>query len=940
MAAASFNQTSFLGGVWSQRMQGRVDDPRYRRALNVARNCLPTEEGALPRRPGMEYVNTTRSGVAGRLIPFHGEANTSYAMEFTNGHVRVLNGIDGVVFNAAPISVTSISTATPAVATVTPAQTWATGDQIEFFIGVAADAAKYPSDYNVLKLRKFTITRLTSTTFSLADAITNASIVGAAVNTPAPTVTLVASRVLDVATPWSAGAWANLRSVQNQDFAVLLHPDTPPYTFTLDATLVTGSATLEASNLIDGPYKDADLSGAFLSPVYPDLSQPNIVDFYINFPAWDADFAYGIDQVALGSNTTCYVSLVDNNLGHDPVSDAGVHWAATDRAQINDISGFTSADLGRCVRVKSEPLEWAIATTYDTDDTVLYNGEYYVSVKDANLGTQPDTDVTAWLVTTSLSAASWTWGKIIAVASSNPYFRLQILGAALLYGSETPYEAIISQFRFGLYGGGGGEGYPTCGVYHQGRLWLGGAVPNRFDASNSNQFFDFTPTGPDGTIADNNSIAAVLNSAKKYTVLWMESISKGILVGTLDGEWLIHASALNDPISPTSIQAHEVTSYGCLNAIPVKTGLSIAFIQKHGRKILEMLPGNAPDQYSAPNIATAARHLTKSGVAELAYHEEPVPVIWARKNDGTISGITYRRTSPFASEDPNFAAWFEVDLGGDLVAESICTMARMSAVDDISSETLATVVYSASTGLRYVTLMTPLGEEDATIYDAWFLDNARAPYGMLVTTSGGASGMRAYGLWHLEGKVVDCFIGGLDCGTATVGSGSVFVAFGSDADAAFTLANMQGLSALNLDYGKATATFSAGAGATAYTIPAIFGQTYTTVGQTLRPGTAEETGARNGPPLAKTRRAHIYAAHFLNTVTGTLRIGTRSNTLRPVVFKSPGGSAYTKKDLFSGVFQNTLEDDYSFNSMLYWEISRPYPATLLQIGAFLHTQDQ
>ena len=51
MGAASFQQTSFLGGEISQFYQGRTDQPGYRSSLNVCRNGLPIETGAWVRRP-------------------------------------------------------------------------------------------------------------------------------------------------------------------------------------------------------------------------------------------------------------------------------------------------------------------------------------------------------------------------------------------------------------------------------------------------------------------------------------------------------------------------------------------------------------------------------------------------------------------------------------------------------------------------------------------------------------------------------------------------------------------------------------------------------------------------------------------------------------------------------------------------------------------------
>jgi hypothetical protein len=123
-----------------------------------------------------------------------------------------------------------------------------------------------------------------------------------------------------------------------------------------------------------------------------------------------------------------------------------------------------------------------------------------------------------------------------------------------------------------------------------------------------------------------------------------------------------------------------------------------------------------------------------------------------------------------------------------------------------------------------------------------------------------------------------------------------------------------------------------------YLIPACVGTTYTSQGQRLRPLEQIDTGARNGPAVGKTRRNHRAAFLFLNAVG--LKMGTLFTKLRSILFKSPGGTAYVDNQLYSGVFSDTITDDYSYDGMIGWQITRPYPATVLANEGFLDTQDR
>ena len=126
---------------------------------------------------------------------------------------------------------------------------------------------------------------------------------------------------------------------------------------------------------------------------------------------------------------------------------------------------------------------------------------------------------------------------------------------------------------------------------------------------------------------------------------------------------------------------------------------------------------------------------------------------------------------------------------------------------------------------------------------------------------------------------------------------------------------------------------------TTYAAPAIVGYYFTTQCQGLRALGPQESGAANGPSLAKTRRQHMYGVLLWRTSTD-LQVGTDFNFMHSTNLKTPGGTPYQRSQLFSGVQWDTLDDLYSFDSQIAWQISSAYPATVLAIGNFLHTQDR
>jgi hypothetical protein len=481
-----------------------------------------------------------------------------------------------------------------------------------------------------------------------------------------------------------------------------------------------------------------------------------------------------------------------------------------------------------------------------------------------------------------------------AAAGSGNSVQVQLRGDPLLYTSA------ISVWRLGVFSLGGI--YPTNGTYNDGRLWLSGHLSNRLDASRPGKPFDFSPTEPDGTVTDGNAIGYTLNGPSTNPIHWMRQTQEGIMVGTRAGEWLVRGQS-DSKITATSIKADQVSALGSEDVEPIGAGHTTAFVQRYGRKLVEYFPDASAGKFGAQNIAKNARHLTKDGIDELAFQQEPAPVIWMRRGDNAIVGLTYKRETLGMSRPPEFMGWHQHDFGDDHLVTSI----TVGPSDDGNLDALTLVSFDAVDGYFYVSTLAQVFEEDADMPDAQCLDHALTP-----TDARVASGVLTLsGLWALNGKEdVTVFAAGYDLGEFTVTNGQI----------AITLANVN----RSYDFDSDD--------------PILVGYEYESKGQLLRPSTREDTGARNGPPFGKTRRAHRYAGLF--QTTKQVYFGTDFTTMRPAKFVSAGGRELTDLQTFSGVFSEPLEDGYTFDSMLAWKATGPYPAAIMQLGTFLQTQDR
>ena len=405
MAQATYAIQNFLGGEISSFSQGRFDKPDYRVSLNVCLNAFPAEIGPWVRRPGSQFASTTRGGAPGRVIKFDFEQATPYTIEFTDSFLRFRNGAALVTTNDSQI-VVSVSAANPAVVQTTSATNWATGNTLIF---------SSPST-PLLENRQLIATKVDATHFSLADAISGLAIDGSTLGTIAAGATV--SRVQELATGYVGAEWGNLRAVQAETTDILLTSGVAPQALTV-ATLPSSTAdavfALNPAIFNDGPYLDPFVNGVQATPG----ATSGIVAITLGFAAFSATTAY-----AAGSFTTAggvnYVSLKDQNVGQTPAS-SPTFWAPSSAsAAINNGQGFLGSDIGRLVRLFSEPPLWTVTATYATGAVVTYNptglpgASTYWQALGGSTGKPPGSDLTSWQLVPQ-GAAIWTWGKITSL---------------------------------------------------------------------------------------------------------------------------------------------------------------------------------------------------------------------------------------------------------------------------------------------------------------------------------------------------------------------------------------------------------------------------------------------------------------------------------------------------------------------------------------------
>lgn len=436
-------------------------------------------------------------------------------------------------------------------------------------------------------------------------------------------------------------------------------------------------------------------------------------------------------------------------------------------------------------------------------------------------------------------------------------------------------------WRMGLWGTK--NGYPTAVTFHEDRLVFGGVpgFPQRIDGSNSGDYMNFAPSDADGVIAASNAYSFTLNSNDVNLVRWLTSDEKGLLVGTVGGEWVIKGASSTEALSATNVSAKRTTSFGSADIQAVQAGKAALFLQRANRKIREMIYNYDIDGHKAVDLSVFSEHITEGGINQTTHQREPQSILWMVRADGKLVGMNYSQDL-----DGLKVGWHAHTLGGvsdtggnPAIVESVCAIA---APDGLRDE-LYLVVKRRINGAtkRFLEVMTKAFDASVATEDAWYVDCGLKYDSTPATTISGLS--------HLEGQTVKIWADGVEHAERTVTSGAI--------------------------------TLSAAASVV------IVGLNIRSRGKML----PLEAGAADGTALGKTRRTHRVGV-LLHRTQG-FKLGMSFDDLYQIDFG-------TGDDLFTGVISENVNADYDFYNQICWEQTGPSPGTILAIMPQMVTQDR
>lgn len=463
------------------------------------------------------------------------------------------------------------------------------------------------------------------------------------------------------------------------------------------------------------------------------------------------------------------------------------------------------------------------------------------------------------------NGSTWGWGKIASYVSTTQV-TVDIVSA---------FAATSANATWALGQWSDTTGWPQSVGFYEDRLWFGGTAtgPQTMVASISGAYETFSPTQKDATVIADSGLSYTISTDDVNDIKWF-SAGKVLSVLTGSAEFTVSASNLNEAITPTNIKVVRETTKGCNDARPVRIDSAALFVQASGRKVREYAYNFQTDSFQAPDMTVLSDRITRSGIVDMDYQQEPYNIVWVVLASGLLIALTYNR-------EQEIVGWHRHPLGGTNV--KVKSVGSIPSPDGTSNELWLlverTINGATAVAIEYLTPEVDY-ETAADKADAFFVDCG--------LTYEGASTSTISGLSHLIGETV-----------SILGDGAV------QPDKV-----VSGGGTVTLDYPVTKANI---------------GLKYKSSFLSVR----WEAGGNFGTAQGKTGRIHRLALRFLESLG--CKYGPSSGRLEELQFRTPSMSMGSSPDLFTGDKVVSFPGDYGTDRQVYLETEQPYPCTVLGI---------
>lgn len=759
----------------------RVDLERMRLAAEEQTNFLPLATGPAFLRPGLEYLGSTDGNAAARLEEFVYGATDAVLMEFTNTSMRVWIDDDPITRPAVTAAVTSgtFSASTDWTLTATDGATCTiSGGYLNMTASARGSVASATqtvavNEQNTEHALRIVVNRgpvtfrcgsssggdeyieetiLETGTHSLAFTPTTANFYikfesrNRALKR-VDSITVEASGVMELPTPWAAADLHKLRLAQSADVVFVACEGYRPQRIERRAA--------RSWSVVD--YKSDT------GPFFPTRS----VDARLKASVTEGNGTLTSDKAFFRPGHVGALFRLRSDGGIDQTSTIAAEASYTEPVRVSGVSGFVagvseastrerlirytitgtwSGTISLLKSTKGEDIgytknyiryEQPVSASLDTSVAITTNVDYYLNDISDNeiawfkLGFEAG-NYTSGSASIQVRYGGWDGAGVCRVTgyTSSMQVDIEVL-------SPMGNTAYTEYWQEGMWSDL--NGWPSGVEFYDGRLWWAGL--DRLWGTVSDDFtnFDEDYEGDAGPI--NRSIA----TGGINTTQWLVGLQR-LLIGTDGAVVAAKSSSLDEPVTPTSLTLRDISSLGVASVDAVKIDSRGLCVERAGKAVMELVYDATQSDYRATQLSKLTTELFADGVKEIAVQRRPETRIWIITETGGCICCVYE-------PDQEVMAFIPIETDGTFESVAVLPATTQDRVYFVVNRTIN------SATVRYVEKMALDSEVRPStlckIMDAFVTGTAGSPTTTLAVGT------------HLQGETVVVWANGVPVETST-----------------------------------------------------------------------------------------------------------------------------------------------------------------------------
>lgn len=208
------------------------------------------------------------------------------------------------------------------------------------------------------------------------------------------------------------------------------------------------------------------------------------------------------------------------------------------------------------------------------------------------------------------------------------------------------------------------RGYPVTVEFFEGRQFYAGTSYRPLSIWGSKiQDYENMEIGT----LDDEPVTYTVDSGPQNMIRWMVG-QDVLLIGTSGAEWKLGSSDPAEGLTPTNpIKPKRQTVYGSEEIQAILLANVILFVDRQGRRVRGaqyIFEKGEAGGYDAPDYTMLAEHITESGIVGMAYQQNPYPILWCWRNDGTMIGMVFE-------PGQKVWGWFRLEIDGDVESVAV-----------------------------------------------------------------------------------------------------------------------------------------------------------------------------------------------------------------------------------------------------------------------------